>query len=445
MNHAEIAARALAAVRRAGCEGEVFLEDGRSTKVAVSGGRVESLEERIDRGAGVRVFDRGRAGFSFTGDLSDAGLEAAVARAREIAELVAADPANRLPEDPGEPAPGLDLADPGLAAVPIARKIEIARAAEASARAADPRISGVREAAYQDATGTYWIENTAGLRRTHTQTRAVVAIELAATQDGEAQTGWQGGWKTGAEGLDPAAVGKDAARKAVAKLGASPAATGRTAVVLSPEVTASLFGELSALFAMDAVLKGRSLLAGKEGERIGSDAVTLVDDGRHPLGYATTPVDGEGVASRETTLLEKGILRSYLTDGWSSAKSGKPLTGNGLRGGYGVRPMIGRTNLCLRPTGGTASDLLARAGAGVYITEVMGLHTVNAVTGDFSIGASGLAIESGRLGGAVDRMAIAGNILGLLDSVLAVADDLQFLLFGPGNTVLLGDIAVSGR
>ncbi len=437
--------RALLEIRRAGFEGEVFVEDGRSTKVAVSGGRVESLEERRDRGAGVRVYRDGRLGFSFTGELSGAGIAAAVGRAVEIAALVEPDPANRPIEDAGSPVDGLVMTDPALADVPTARKIALSRAAEQSAHAADRRVSGVREAAWQDSISVGWIANTRGLMRESAQSRAVLAIELAATENGQSQVGWDGDWRTGEKGLDPAAIGSEAARKACIKLGAEPPASGRTTVVLSPEVTASLFGELSSLFFMDAVIRGRTILAGKDNQQIGSGAITLVDDGRHPAGYATAPVDGEGVATRETVLVERGVLRGFLQDGWSAAKSGRPLTGNAQRGGYAMRPSIGRSNLYLKPTGGSAADLLARAGDGVFIMEVMGLHTVNAVTGDFSIGATGVAIESGRLARPLDRMAIAGNVLDLLGAVEAVADDLRFLLFGGGATVLLRDLAVSGR
>ena len=221
--------------------------------------------------------------------------------------------------------------------------------------------------------------------------------------------------------------------------------SGRMAVLLSPEVTASLFGELAALFSADAVLKGRSLLAGKAGDRIASSNVTLIDDGRHPEGYASAPVDGEGVASRETVLIDRGVLRGFLQSAYTAARMGTSLTGNALRGDYCSRPHISRTNLYLRPTGVSAEQLLRGVSDGVWVMEVMGLHTINPVTGDFSLGASGLRIESGRLTAPVDRMAIAGNILELLGSVEAVADDLEFLVIGPGATVLLRNLAVSGQ
>jgi PmbA protein len=444
MNIERTAKDVLDAIARAGCEGEAFVEDGRSTKVAVSRGRVESLEERRDRGVGIRVFKGGRTGFSFTADLSGAGIGLAVSRAKEIAAFVAPDPANRLPDDPGTPAEGMLLCDPGLADVPMPRKIEFALEAERSARASDPRVSGVRESAFQDSIGSCHVANTSGLSRGFAQSRAVVAIDLVATEGEESQTGWHGIWKLGAGGLDPAAVGRESARKAALKLGAARAKTAKTFVVLAPEVTASFFGELSGLFAADSILKGRSLLAGKMGERIASPAVTLVDDGRHPDGYATATIDGEGVATRRTVLVDRGILAGMMQSSYTAARTGAAVTGNAQRGGYSGRPAISRTNLFLEPTGIGAKDLLAGVPSGVYVTEVMGLHTINHVTGDFSIGAAGQAIDSGRIAGPIDQMAIAGQLISLLSSIEAVATDLEFILWGGGSTVLLKEISVSG-
>ena len=445
MKDAGVIELALGALRRAGCEGEVFLERSRSTRVVVSGGTVEALEVREDRGAGIRTFQGGRAGFSFTADLSPQGIETAVSRAVEISAVVGSDPASRLPGDPGPPAEGLRLFDASLADVPVARKIEMAMASEESARGADRRVSGVRESAYEDFTSLRRVANTSGLDTSFQRSRAVVSIELAATESGESQLGWHAEWRVGVEDLDPVAVALEAVRKATVKLGASPARTRRTAVLLTPDVTASLLGALSSLFSADAVLKGKSLMAGKVGQPVAAETVSLVDDGRHPEGYASGPVDGEGVAARETTLIEGGILLGYLQSAYTAHRMGTSLTGNALRPDYTSRPRIGPTNLHLRPSDTPPDELLRGVTEGVCVMEVMGLHTIDSASGDFSLGASGLTVESGRLSRPVDRMAIAGNIISLLSSIKVVASDLQFLIHGPGSTVLLQDMAVSGK
>ena len=435
---------ALAALRREGCEGEVFLELSKATKVAVSGRVVESLEVREERGIGIRAFKDRRIGFSFTADLSSEGISRAAARAAEIAALVEPDPANQIPRDDREPQP-LELLDRRLAEVPIARKIELALATEEAAFASDRRVSHVRQSAYEDGVWTVAVANTAGLAREATMSRAVLSIELKATEGEAAQTGWHAAWGRGVEGLDPAGAGREAAGKATSKLGAMPATTARMAVVLSPEVTASLLGELSVLFSAEAVIRGRSLLAGRIGQPIANARVTLVDDGTHPLAIESQPFDGEGVATRRTTLIENGVLRGWLHSSYTATRMKESVTGNALRGGFASRPGISKTNLILRDTGVSAERLLAGVTEGVYVMEVMGLHTINAVTGDFSLGASGLRISSGRLAGPVDRMVIAGEVLGLLSSIEAVANDIQFLVSGPGATVLLRNLAVSGQ
>ena len=435
---------ALSALRAAGCEGDVFYESSRVTKVTAANRTVESAEVREERGIGLRAFRAGRVGFAFTSDLTPAGIAHAAARAGEIAQLVEPDPANRVPRDDREPA-ALELLDGRLSDVPMARKIGLALAAEDAAFATDPRITQVRQSSYEDSLWTVAVANTSGLAREATQSRAVVSVELKASEGDTAQVGWHAEWSRGTGGLDPAVAGREAARKATSKLGAAPAETARTAVVLSPEVSASLLSELSGLFSAEAVLRERTLFAGREGQRVASECVTLVDDGAHPRGIETQPFDGEGMASRRTTLVENGTLRGWLHSAYTAARMERAVTGNALRGGFAGSPGISRTNLILRDTGVSAERLLLGVSDGLYVLEVMGLHTINAVTGDFSLGASGLRIASGRLAGPVDRMVIAGDVIGLLSSVEAVADDLQFLVSGPGATVLLRDLAVSGR
>jgi PmbA protein len=258
--------------------------------------------------------------------------------------------------------------------------------------------------------------------------------------------GWHAGWALGPAGLDPEEVGRRAARKALDKLGSTPGATRRSPVVLDPETVAGLFEALSALFSASRVLKKKSLLAGRLGETVASPAVTLIDDGRRPEAWDLAPVDGEGVPTGEHLLLEEGVLRTFLHDTYTAGRMEAASTGNSQRGGYDHPPRIGVTNLYLRPSGPGREELLRRAAGGLYISEVMGLHTVDPISGDFSVGAAGRLIDpEGGLAAPVNQLAIAGNVLDLLRSVEAVADDLTFYAGGAGGaTTLLGDLMVSG-
>ena len=215
-------------------------------------------------------------------------------------------------------------------------------------------------------------------------------------------------------------------------------------MVLDPEAAAGLFGALAGLFSADSVLKGKSLLGGRVGEVVASPSVVLVDDGAIVGGSSSAPVDGEGTPTRANVLIEGGRLRGYFHSVFTARKMGVVPTGNGIRGGYGGSPEPSPTNLYLRPTGVSRGALLASIVSGIYVTDWMGLHTVNTTTGEFSLGAAGMAIENGVLTSGVDRMAIAGNVIELLKSIEAVADDLVFLVAGGGATTLLRGISIGG-
>lgn len=434
---------ALDAMRRGGVAGEVYLERSTGTIVTVHEGKIESLVQRGALGAGLRIFENGRTAFQFTADLSHEGLVRAIETARAIAPHTKQDDANALAVIASS-VPALVNHDPAVGETPVTTKMEIARAIERAARAESPRIEKTRESSYQDFQSRIWIANTDGGRTEHVASRCYAGIDLAATEAGASQTGACIGWALGPQGLDPSSVGREAARRGLRKLGATQPRTARTTVVLDPEASAGLFGALAGLFSAEAVLKNRSLFAGKLGQRVASSAVTLVDDGGIAGGFSSAPVDGEGSPTSETVLISQGTLRAYFHSAFTARKMEVAPTGNGVRGSYTNAPEPSPTNFYLRPTGITREALLASVASGIYVTEWMGLHTVNTTTGDFSLGASGMTIEAGRLGGGVDRMAISGNISDLLGAVEAVATDLVFLVQGGGATLLLRDISISG-
>lgn len=429
--------------RERGVEGEIYLEHSVSTRIAIHQGKVESLVERRAHGAGIRLFANGRTALSFTSDLGTDGLRRALETASAISAHTKRDEANILPSI-ARAIPPLINSDARIGTVPISEKIEIAREVERAARAESAKIQRTREASYQDFRATICLANSRGERISHEASRCYAGIELAATDGTGSQTGYSVGWALGPAGLDAAGVGREAARRGLRKLGAQQPTTSRTAVVLDPEATAGLFGALAALLSADSVLKEKSLLAGKLGEAIASSCVTLVDDGAIAGGFSSAPVDGEGTPTGETILVEGGVLRSFFHTVYSAKKTGVAPTGNGVRGGYTGTPDASPTNLYLRPTGISREVLLGSVSSGVYVTEMMGLHTVDTTTGDFSLGAAGAAIQDGRIGQPLDRMAISGNVIDLLKAIEAVATDLTFLVSGGGSTVLLRDIALSG-
>jgi len=200
----------------------------------------------------------------------------------------------------------------------------------------------------------------------------------------------------------------------------------------------------------DFVQKGRSVFAGRLGQRVGSTLLTLVDDGLAAGGMATSPFDGEGVPQRTTPLVEAGVLLSYLHNSYTAAKAGDGTlsTGNGTRGSYRSLPGVGATNLVVRQGEGAPADLVARVGEGLYVQDAAGLHSgVNPISGEISVGVTGRLIQGGGLGAPVREVTIACDFLQLLGGVCDLAGDARWIpLHGSVHapSIAVREIAVSG-
>jgi PmbA protein len=321
----------------------------------------------------------------------------------------------------------------------------MARRIESCALRFSTRVKRVRESRYADVWGGCWIANTGGLRSGLTMSRAIGSIELVAIDKEENQTGYSSGFALGIQDLEPDAVGIEAASRAINKLGAEPISTRRTEVVLDPEVVSGIFGTLASAFYADNILKNKSLFQGQQGRQVARPVVSIIDDGRVPGAMNTGPFDGEGTPTQRTVLIDQGFLAGYLHNDFTARRMQASRTGNAQRGGYLSSPHIGTNTLVLRPTGVTRKALLGTVAHGVYVSEVMGLHTIDPISGDFSLGAVGWEMENGAMARPVQKMGISGNIRDLLGSVAAVADDLRFFASGgSGSTVLLEATSISG-
>lgn len=424
-------------------EGELFLLDSKSTRVSISSGKVENLEERQDKGCGVRVLHRGKIGFSFFSDWSLSSLRETIERATAFSHLSYSDDSHGFPE-PAATEP-LDTLDPTLPDTPTLQKIRFAMAIEESARSYDQRIEKIKSADYKDFMGQITLANSLGVFEHYRFGRVAGSIELSGTDGTSSHMGYHHSFGKTLRELEAGHIGRTAAAKAMEKFGSREFKTATLSVVFNNETTANLFAEIYPLFSAKNVLKKKSILADKLGLPIGSSAITLLDDGRKEEGFLAVPFDGEGTPAGETMLIREGILENYLHNHSTALKMRHKPTGNGVRESYNVSPKIGITNLYTKPSSIKAEELIHRAHKGVYITELLGLHTIDTITGDFSVGASGRVIENGQLSYPIHHIALSGSILDFLQSIEAVADDLEFFAWsGGGVSMLLKRMTVSG-
>ena len=220
-------------------------------------------------------------------------------------------------------------------------------------------------------------------------------------------------------------------------------ASTKVPVVLDPMVAGSILDEIFSAANGDAIYRQASFLAGKLGEKIAGDNVTVIDDGTMPGGFGTSAFDGEGVPSRRTPVIEKGVLKSYLLNTYTARKLGLQTTGNAARGLAG-NPGIGSGNFFLQPGTRTPQQIIADIRQGFYVTEFMGFG-VNLVTGDFSQGASGLWIENGELAFPVEEVTVAGNLKEMLNHISEIGNDLEFRGSTASPTLRIDGMMIAGE
>jgi len=434
-----------------GAEGaEAFISVSRSRKAKVQNGALEDLTASKRGGLGVRVIRAGgkgfRTGLATTTDLTAPDFRSLFAQAWELSALGDEDPWLRQADPEGTD----DLPsrfDPSVEAITPEQRIAWAQALEAEARKASSKVAAVRESAWSDGSGASLLLTQKGVHTPDAWSSCSAAIELAVADGEERQAAWH--WDVARRpGLDLAAIGAEAALKGERKLHPQRLPAGRYPVVLHPEVAVDLLGIVAGMLDAEAVIKGRSLFAGKLGEAIASPLLTLVDDGRLPEApgrpaLGTEPWDAEGLPTRRNVLLEGGLLKTYLHTLKTAAELGMAPTGSAGRG-FGSQP--GATTFNLFPLAGDKDPeaLYRLAGNGVLITEIMGLHTVDPVSGDLSVGASGLRIRDGVLAEPVDKLTFAGNLRDFLTRIVALGSDLRWYGSSAGLSLLLEDIALGG-
>ena len=427
---------------------ECVLRSGAELSAKVRKGEPELVEEAGTRSAGLRVIQGRRVASTSTSDLTDPGLDRFVSDAIELVGLSQEDPFAgpadpKLLCDPSK-APDLDLYDPAGGAVDAGRAIAIAREGEAAALTFDPRITNSEGATFGRTAGGAVVALSSGFRGvTKGSYQSLYVVPLASDEGGKNRRGYHWTARRHLAELDPPAeVGREAARRTLRKLGARTVPTCEVPVVFDPDAARSILGMLAGCVMGSSIWRKSSYLVGREGTRVASDLVTVIDDPLMPRAPGSRPFDGEGLASRRNLVVEKGTLRTYLCDSYSARKLGRESTGSASRGGgAGVGPST--TNFVLQPGTDSNETIVKATKRGLYVTEMMGFG-FSAVTGDFSRGASGFWIEDGALAYPVSEVSISLNIDDLWKTIDAIGSDLDLRTATASPTIRVAKMTVAG-
>ena len=431
-------------------DAEVTIREGDEFSTTVRLGEVETLKESGSRGIGLRVLTAAENGYrvasTSSSDFTPDGIEHLVNGAVALAQVTLVDAFAGLAEagEFGKLSGDLELYHEDVYSLPIEERIAWARRAEAAAMAVDTRLVNSDGASFDAATGRRVFANSRGFMGEYRSSYCSIATSpIAQGANGEMQRDY---WWSQARAFrdleQPEAVGREAARRTLRMLDARRVPTQQAPVVFAPEVARGLVGAVFDAAAGDAIYRGASIFAGKLGEEVASPSVTVVDDGTIPGGFGTSPFDAEGLPSRRTVIVEKGVLRSYVLNTYAGRKLGMKSTGNAGRGLAG-NPYLDAGNLYLEAGTQAAEEIVRGVERGLYVTRMLG-HGVNLVTGDYSRGAAGLWIEDGVLAFPVHEITIAGNLREMLRNITAIGSDLVFRGATAAPTLRVDGMTIAG-
>ena len=411
---------------------EIFVEDVQRSGVNLDDGRIENLTSSRDRGAGVRVIAGESTGFAHTADLSEAGLLAAAAAARDAAKSGGV--GTKVVEVAAiEATPGRVAIRPE--SIDKATKVAKVRRADEVARRHHEAITQV-SARYNDNRRQILIANSDGVLARDDQTRTYFGVSCVATGDAGLQTGSEtAGLSVGFELLDRHDVdemSEKAATRAITKLDARPAPSGALPVVIGPGSGGVLFHEACGHgLEADLVRKGASAFRDRIGEQVASPLVTLIDDGTMADEWGFFAVDDEGMPAKSNVLIEDGVLIDYMWDGNRARQAGRSSSGNGRRQSYRHLPMVRMTNTYLAPGQSDPAEIIAGVDNGVYVARLGG-GQVNTASGDFVFGMTeAYLIEGGRITAPLREGQLIGNGPKVLQLIDAVGNDFEM---GPPGT-----------
>ena len=445
--YSQLALDLLATAKRGGAtEADIIIADGETFSVQVRLGAVDRLTKAREKHLGLRVFVGKRSASTSTSDFSADSLDQLVAETCTLAKAVVEDQVSGLPaadQMAGE-RPDLDLYD--STRLDTEQQIELAKRVEAAAMSTDERVTNSEGGDFDSSSGRVVLGNSHGFLGEYQSSSFSMSVSPIAT---DPETGamqrdsWYDVQRKFAKLDSPEAVGLEAARRTIRKLGAKKVATQRVPVVFDSETAGSLMGNLCSAVSGYSIYKGASFLAGQLDKPLAPEYVTVYDDGRIVGGLGSRPFDGEGLPTRKTTVVERGVLKCYLLDTYSGRKLGLPSTGNASRS-VGENPSVGPTNFYLAPGTKTSQDIIKTVKQGLYVTDLIGFG-INMVTGDYSRGASGFWIEGGELAYPVEEITIAGNLKEMFAGIEMIGSDLVFRGRIASPTVKIAEMMVAGN
>lgn len=436
------AARLLGIAKAKGADhAEVYLKSSRNMTAESKGMEMDAVESSTDFGYSLRVIRDNRLGFAYSTDA--AMIEAVADSAVEASRWSERD--DYLCLACSSETSDAEIFDEAIALLGAGEAMERALMIEKAALDSDRRITKIRKASANFTVKDVIIVNSDGVDNKYSATSCTGQIMLAAEDGKDSQMGWDFNGSRFLKDISFEDIGRNAAKRAIHLLGSQKIKSMKAQILLDSSVATEFLGVFASLLSSENVQKGKSLLANRLNQKIVSPLINIVDDGTMPHKLGSKPFDDEGVATSKKYLVKDGVLDGYMYNLYTAKKGGAASTGNAVKAGFSSLPSVGPSNVYISsPKVIGEQQIIGMIDRGVNIVDVMGLHTANPVSGEFSVGISGLWIENGAVRHPVREAVISGNLLDFFGRIEAVGDDLTFYGNAGSPSLLFGLTDISG-
>ncbi len=412
------------AMQKGADECDVFISMDEDFSVVIKDEEIESLKNAITKGLGVRVFKDKKIGFAYTTDFSNFALEKVTEEAILLAKNSTPEPENLLPENNNLKNKEIKIFDPSIYSISIEQRIKTAKEIERKAKSYDRRIK-VESTGFGSLIQRRTIANSNGFAGQYEGTIFEIYCSTIATENSDSQTGFYNSVGRFIDDLEPPdVVATKSSDRAIKLLNPRKIKTGKYPVIFDPTTAPVIISYIATATNGKNSFRKMSFLSDKIGEKVARENITIIDDGCLDRKIGSKPFDDEGVATKEKSIIEKGVLKTFLLDSITARKFGQTPTGNAYRR-YNTIPSPSPLNFYLKPGDESPEEIIKQVKEGLLVIKLIGFG-VDIVSGDISKGASGLWIKNGEIAFAVDKITIADNLSNILKNISIIGNDLIF-------------------
>ncbi len=431
-------------VIKEGFEFELYLSKSSKTKIDIEDRAIDRIEASKEQGIGIRVIKDGKMGFSYTTKLYKEDIKRCTLKAIEIAKSQESVDSFELLKERKPQAKLIELLDENGLSIDKSQKVKTLLNIEDKIKNASPLISLVRDLSYTESKYTYYMENSYDVSVEESMSGFFIMGCAIAKSESDSSSACSYVSSRFYEDLDTEFLIKDIVDNTLAILDPRPFDTRSLPVVLSNSSVVSLLRTFSSIFLGDALIKNRTLLKDRAGQTIAHPDINIIDDGTLDRVPGSSSYDADGLPTQKNIVIENGVFKGFLHNIYTASKTNSLSTANSIRSGYKSIPQTGIHNLYLVPKENSFEKLLGYFDECVYITELMGLHMADPISGNFSLGASGVYYKSSKPLHAIRGVTIASNFLELLKKVELIGNDFRFFGHVGAPSILIKDITIGG-